>query len=82
MSGWFGWESRARRVTPGEIVVVLWGATIFCVVMGAYCLWIGFHAPPEEAEYASMVKQFGVAFLVAGPLIWLGHRLIRNLMHR
>ena len=70
------------KPTRGEIVVLIWILTLLSLGLGAYYLWLGFSVPPEETEYASTAKQYGVAFLVAGPLLWVGHRIIHNLLHR
>lgn len=78
----FGGGLFARRTNPSEVRVLVWCAIIGSVLLGMYCLWVGFRAPPDKAEYASMVKLYGLAFLLAGPVLWVGYRVVGNLLDR
>ena len=78
----FGMKRPTKPTTPAEIAVLIWCVIVLCVAVGVYCLWIGFQAPPDRAEYASTIQLCGVCFLAAGPAIWLVYRYVANLLNR
>ncbi len=76
-AGFFG-----KRSIPAERLIVAWILIIAAVGVGAFCLYLGFTAPPDKAAEAIQLRWYGFGFFGFALLMWLVHRLIAWILDR